>query len=128
MGLSTLGSLLESVPEFERLVTSLEREHAGSRVQVQVDAAPFALSTLWRKVGAPMLVVAPRPEDARRLHEQLLLWDGDEGAVLHFPETEALPFERLVSDVDTTQQRLLTLSRLAGGGGGAFVPRFEAWR
>ena len=117
MGLSALGSLLQSVPEFERLVTSLEKEQAGSRVQVQADATPFALSTLWRKVGAPMLVVAPRPEDARRLHEQLLMWDGDEGAVLHFPEAEALPFERLVSDIDTTQQRLLTLSRLAGSGG-----------
>ena len=116
MGLSILGGLLESVPEFKRLVKSLDREHASVRVQVLADATPFALATLCRRVDAPMLVIAPRPEDARRLHEQLVTWSDDEAAVLHFPETEAQPFERVASDVGTTQQRLLTLSKLAGRG------------
>ncbi len=116
MSLSVLGSLLESSPEFQRLQDRLKAARASVRVQVLPNGAPFALSTLWRGVGIPMLVIAPRPEDARRLYEQLALWSGLEDAVLHFPETETLPFERLVSDAETTQQRLRTLSTLIAGG------------
>ena len=58
-------------------------------------------------------MVAPRPEDARRLYEQVLLWAGDESTVLHFPEAETLPFERLVPDFDTSQRRIHTLWALA---------------
>ena len=112
MGLRELGSLLESAPQYQQLRDSLAGKKARVRVQVLADATPFTLSTLWRGVGAPMLVMAPRPEDARRLHEQLVIWSGQEEAVLHFPETETLPFERLVSDIGTTQQRLRTLDAL----------------
>ena len=115
MSLSSLGSFLESSPQYERLRESLRAEKANVRLQVLADATPFALSTLWRDLGIPMLVIAPRPEDARRLHEQLVIWSGREDAVYHFPETETLPFERQVSDLDTAQQRLRTLSALVGG-------------
>ena len=64
-------------------------------------------------MDAPTLVVAPRPEDARRLHEQLLAWCGDDEGLLHFPESEILPFERLDSDVETVHQRLRVLAAVA---------------
>ena len=113
MGLSALGGLLESSPEYQRLLDSLRAGPASARVQVLAEGVPFTLATLWRGLGTPMLVIAPRPEDARRLHEQLVVWSGQESAVLHFPETETLPFERLVSDIETTQHRLSTLATLA---------------
>ena len=75
MSFSALGSLLESTPPFVRLLKAVSSKRAGLRVQVTSDAAPFALSTLWRQLRLPMLVVAPRPEDARRLHEQLAIWE-----------------------------------------------------
>ena len=121
MTLSALGSLLEEAPPFQQLLQSMSGERARATVQVLPDAAPFALSTLWRGLGAPMLVIAPRPEDARRLHEQLVIWTDDESAVLHFPETETLPFERLVSDDDTIQQRLRTLSTLLARNGSPLI-------
>ena len=93
------------------------RRRVASRAQVLADAVPFTLATLWRNLGLPMLVVAPRPEDARRLHEQLVTWSGAETEVFHFPETEMLPFERVASDVNTTHQRLRTLSALTDGAG-----------
>ena len=46
----------------------------------------------------------------------MLLWAGDESTVLHFPETETLPFERLVPDVDTSQHRIRTLRALTQDG------------
>ena len=117
MSLSVLGSLLEQAAPFQQLRASMARERAWSRVQVVEDATPFAVSTLWQGLGGPVLVIAPRPEDARRLHEQLAIWSDDEKAVLLFPETETLPFERQVSDDHTIQQRLRTLSALLGRDG-----------
>ena len=119
MSLAVLGSLLEGSPEFLRLSSALGRSRFGSRLQVLSEAAPFTLAEVHRVFEAPVLVVAPRPEDARRLYEQVLLWAGDESAVLHFPETETLPFERLVPDFDTSQQRIRTLRALTQGGGPA---------
>ena len=115
MSLGVLGGLLEGSPEFLRLSSALGRSRFGSRLQVLSEAAPFALAQVHRVFESPILVVAPRPEDARRLYEQVLLWAGDESAVLHFPETETLPFERLVPDVDTSQHRIRTLWALAQG-------------
>ena len=112
MSLSVLGTFLESSPEFQKIRGVLGQEHANVRVQVSTDAAAFALSTLWQGMGTPMLVIAPRPEDARRLHEQLSIWSAEAGVALHFPETETQPFERLVSDIYTTHERLRTLSTL----------------
>ena len=118
MSLSVLGDLLDEAPAFQRLLRSLGKERANARVQVIGDATPFTIATLWRRLGDSMLVVAPRPEDARRLHEQLVIWAGDnEGSVLLFPEAETLPYERLVSDVYTTQQRLRTLAALTEADG-----------
>ena len=117
MSLSALGSLLESAPQYQRLRESLVGRQARVRVQVLPDAAPFALSTLSSGLEVPVLVIAPRPEDARRLHEQMAVWSDPQATVLHFPETETLPFERLVSDIETTQQRLRTLSALVGQNG-----------
>ena len=112
MNLSALGSLLEAAPQYQRLQKSLAKSKGRAKAQVLSDAVPFTLATLWQGLNTPVLVITPRPEDARRLHEQLITWSGDEASVLHFPETETLPFERLVSDVDTIHQRLWTLSAL----------------
>ena len=115
MDLSVLGSLLKSTTDYIGLRQSLEQRSAVlTRAQVLSEAVPFLLATLWRDLGRPMLVVTPRPEDARKLHDQLPVWDGEGRGILHFPETEALPFERLVSDLDTTYGRVRTLSELAG--------------
>ena len=115
MSLDVLGEVLEGSPRFQRLQAALSSSPSRATVQVLAEGTPFALATLWKGLQAPMLVIAPRPEDARRFYEQLAIWSGPEEAVLHFPETETLPFERLVSDVDTTQQRIRTLSSLVGG-------------
>ena len=116
MSLRALGSLLESLPQFQGLMASLERPRVRARVQVLPDGAPFTLATLWRGLALPTLVITRRPEDARRLHEQLSIWSGDEESILHFPETETLPFERLVSEIDTVHHRLRTLTSLCEAG------------
>ncbi|MBM3934756.1 MAG: transcription-repair coupling factor [SAR202 cluster bacterium] len=114
MSLSILGGFFETAPEFKRLLSALKQDRVSLRVQVLPEGAPASLATLRARLGAPMIVVTPRPEDARRLAEQAALWSADEGAVLHYLETETLPFERLVTDPYTTQQRLRALYALTG--------------
>ncbi|MCH9011151.1 MAG: hypothetical protein IIC21_11040, partial [Chloroflexi bacterium] len=119
MSLSILSGALQAAPQYKQLQRDLERPRVGATAQVLDSAVPFTLATLHRDLSYPILVLTPRPEDARRLHEQLLVWSDDEDHVLHFPESEILPFERLSSDSDTVHQRLRTLSRLIADDGPA---------
>ena len=112
MSLSVLGDILETAPQFERLRASMGESRAHVRLQVLPNGVPLTAATLARNVDVPVLLVAPRPDEARRLYEQVCLWSADERTVLHFPESETLPFERLVTDTDTEQQRIGVLARL----------------
>ena len=121
MGLDVLHGLLDGVPRYQGLLASLRGERPRVDLQVLSNAVPFVLSSLSRGLGCPMVVVAPKPEEARRLYEQITVWANGDTAVLHFPETEALPFERVMSDDDTVHQRIGTLARLSGGESGVVV-------
>ena len=116
MTLGVLRDLMDGVPEYCRLRDELRGGARRLSVEAPAKAAAFTLGTLWRDVDARMLVVAPRPEDARRLHEQLVAWCGEDAGLLHFPESEILPFERLDSDMETVHQRLRVLAGIATEG------------
>ncbi len=117
MDLSSLSAFLELTPQYKLLSDALRKTSASATVQALPEATPFLLTTLWRDLGVPVLVIAPKPEEARRLHESLTAWSGDDDSVLHFPETETLPFERVVTEIDTAQQRLRALYALTTGVG-----------
>ena len=112
MTLGILRELMDGVPEYCRLRNEVRGGARRLTVQTSARAAAFTLATLRRDIHATMLVVAPRPEDARRLHEQLVAWCGGDEDLLHFAESEILPFERLDSDVETVHQRLRVLSNI----------------
>src|SRR5918992_3587774 len=84
-----------------------------ARITVRQGARPAYLAALWHHRQLPMLVLTPRPEDSRRLYDQLLTYLGDAGPVYHMPESEVLPFERLAVDARTSNQRLSALAALA---------------
>ena len=112
MSLNGILKLLEHHPDFCR---TLEQASAGeeSTIAVRQGArAAFVASMALRATG-PLLVITPRPEDARRLHDQLLSWLGDDAPVHLLPEPEVLPFERLAVDGNTSNQRLAALAALA---------------
>ena len=82
-------------------------------------------------VQGAALVVTARPEEAQRLVDELATYLGsqegeeetDQGVrVLLFPESEALPFERLEVDEGVVQGRLRVLAGLAAGAGLALHP------
>ena len=118
MSLNGILDLLERHPEFCRAVESAE--NGGTKTAtVRQGARPAFIASLYRQMtgdrhrNGPLLVIAPRPDDARRLHDQLLGWLGDDAPVHLLPEPEVLPFERLAVDANTGNQRLAALAALA---------------
>ena len=110
--LAGLTELLKEMPRFQRLKEQL-RDGAGSASILQA-AAPLLVGTLWRELKAPVLVVTPRPEDARRLYDRLLVYFNEDPAIHNFAELEALPFERLAVDSTSMHQRIRVQSSLTG--------------
>ena len=88
---------------------------SGQAVQqvVALDAArPLLISALRHQLSVPILVIVPRPEDARKLQDYLLSYLGEDAPVHLVPEPDVLPFERLVADAATNNQRMLALHAL----------------
>ena len=89
-------------------------QNSEIRVAARRGVRPLYVASLWSRVQAPTLVLAPRADDARRLHDQLITYLGESAPVYLLPEPEVLPFERLAVDSRTVNQRLVALSALAG--------------
>ena len=113
MPLNGVISLVGRHPAFLKHREELAERDSAPRVWASQGARPVYIASLWGQVGAPVLVICPRPEDARRLHDQLLTYLGDSAPVYLLPEPEVLPFERLAVDAHTTSQRLAALAALA---------------
>ncbi len=114
MDLLTLAGLVGGLPGYRAVVRAIEAGGEPATASLIDAAKPLLLAALWRERGRPVLVVTARPETARHLHEQIGAYAGDDPGLLHLPEPDALPFERLVSDPATVRQRLMVLARLAG--------------
>ena len=118
MSLNGILDLLERHPEFRRAVESAEKGGTETPTVRQGARPPF-IAALYRQMRrvrhrkGTLLVIAPRPDDARRLHDQLLGWLGEDAPVHLLPEPEVLPFERLAVDANTGNQRLAALAALA---------------
>ncbi len=112
MTLSGLLSSLTSTIEFEELLGEVHSPSVNREVIVPDAATAYALATLWSEYGAPVFVVTPNPESARRLTDQLTIWCGESAPVFQFAETDNIPFERYVPDLGATHQRLKVLSIL----------------
>ena len=141
MALSGLLDLLERHPDYQRylaLAAQRSRAAAGHRangngigagngaaadgggmaaesdaIKLRPGARPAFIASLWRRQAGPLVVLTPRPDDARRLHSQLLDYLGETAPAYLLPEPEVLPFERLSVDANTGNERLQALHALA---------------
>ena len=112
LNLGHLTPLLRATRQYQDLLSALHRRSTRVKAQVLSDAVPFLAAALVEDLAVPTVIVVPRPEEARRLHERLGAWLDNPDRALLFPETETLPYERLVTDLDTVQQRICTLDAL----------------
>ena len=100
-------------PEYLRHLEGINHSGRDTPVTLRPGGKPAYLASVWNQRPVPMLVITPRPEDSRRLHDQLLTYLGDSEPVYLLPEPEVLPFERLAVDARTSNQRLAALAALA---------------
>ena len=113
MSLTGLFELLGRHSTYGSLVEGLKTGKMVNQMAVPEAARPYLIAALWHHLRVPVIVIAPRPEDSRRFHEELLSYLGEEDSVHLFAEPEVLPFERLVADSATNNQRLLVLAALS---------------
>ncbi len=113
MALAGLLSVLGAQPWLQRHLRNVRLPNARATLTIHPDHQPLYLAALWRAQQRPVVVIAPRLEDARRHHDQILAYLGDDAPVFLLPEPEVLPFERLSVDARTRNQRLAALAALA---------------
>ena len=109
MSLTGLFDLLEPLVAYKGLLEALRQGNSPQEIGLKEGAKPLLLASLWHHLKVPMLAITPRPDDARRLHDQLLSYIGDDSPTLLLPELDVLAFERLVADDATNNQRLQAL-------------------
>ena len=112
-----LTGLLESIklhPEFKRHIEEVRSDALTSTIGFRTGTKPAYLAALWSELQIPIIVLTPRPDESRRIYDELVTYLGGEDEFVYLlPEPEVLPFERLAVDVRTSNQRLVTLSALA---------------
>ena len=118
MSLSGLLRLLREVPEYAGLASSLMLWRQQARPLalpgLPLAARPYVIAALHQDVDASLLVIAPRAEEAKRLHEQLTLWVDEPERILFYPEPDILPYERVPDGDLSVRQRMAVLARLGG--------------
>ena len=114
MSLSGLLPLLGETEQFAALLNSLRPPRARAAAIAPDPATEYVVAALWRESDAPMFVLTPNPESARKLHDRLFTWLGDDAPIFHFAESEDIPFERYVPDLGASHQRLRALAALRG--------------
>lgn len=118
--LNRLLELIENLPEYRQLLERLKTEESGMLVTLAA-ARPYLAAALYRSLRRPLLLITAQPENARKIHEQLADWY-PQGDILLFPEPDALPYERLASDLAGEIERVRVLSAMLGCGSADAVP------
>ena len=124
MSLKGLFVSLEATQAYQGLIKQIQEKNGSptfTAITVLPAAAPLLVASLWQRLGIPVLLIAPRPDDARRVHGELLTYLGQEQSLYYLPEPEAIPFERLVSDGLTNNQRLAALAAMDPRQGSNFM-------
>jgi len=87
-----------------------------------LDAAkPYLIAALYQNLKLPMLVVTAQPENSKKLYEQISTWSGSTQIKL-FPEPDALPYQRIASDITTELERIQVLYALANSKPSSDIP------
>ena len=122
MALNGILAAINAHPEYKRHMASMANFEGNSsaipQATVRQGARSGYIGAIWRQLSCPLLVLTPGPDDARRLHDQLLTYLGEESPVYLLPEPEVLPFERLAVDSNTSNQRLGALAALSASANG----------
>ena len=108
--LQGLTTVLAQRPEYKRLQEKLHNNEAIPALTGITEAArPFVVASLALTLKQPLLLVVSNEEEASQASDMLKTFVPNPSDVFFLPDRDALPFERLIGDVLTTQQRMQAL-------------------
>ncbi len=113
MDLSGLHKTIEKADGFRDLHERLAGDSVRLTAGLGDAAKPAVLATTLRDYPAPVLIITSRPLRAQALAEELAAWLGDARTVLHFPERDPMPYERLAPSLEVVRDRLASVAALA---------------
>ncbi|MFC1930976.1 transcription-repair coupling factor, partial [Chloroflexota bacterium] len=113
LNLAQLLSLIEEMSDYGQLIERKESRRETNIVMLDA-AKAYLIAALCRSRQLPTFVITAQPENAKKLYEQLSVWS--DSPISFFPEPDALPYERITSDVSTELERVRVLSVLANCG------------
>jgi transcription-repair coupling factor (superfamily II helicase) len=119
--LTQLLPLIDELPAYKQLTNELKQQKADARVAVLNAAKPCVIAALYQSLQLPVLVITAQPENSKKLYEQLLSWCPP-AQVKIFPESNALPYQRIASNTLTELERIQVLSILANSTAKANTP------
>src|ERR671939_962625 len=108
MRLYPLLGALRAEPVFQHLLERVGTSAPAPVLSAITPARPFAVAALHAALERPMLLLVGRPSEARGYANELRAWARHPDDVLLFPETDALPYDRLPNDPDKLAERLGT--------------------
>ncbi len=113
MTLKGLLTLLTQRPEFRRLIQRIQEAGGIPALTGITEAArPYVIAALASAIRQPLLVVVADETQANVVADTLKALAQQPNDVLYLPDRDALPYERLISDAQTTQQRMNALISL----------------
>ncbi len=116
MTLQGLLALLTQRPEYRRLLEQLRNaEGVPALTGITEAARPFVIAALASTLKQPLLIVVSDEEQAQQMAEALKAFHSTPDDIFFLPDRDALPYERLIADAQTTQQRMQTMIMLVGG-------------
>ncbi|EFH86326.1 transcription-repair coupling factor [Ktedonobacter racemifer] len=113
MTLQGLLSVLAQRPEFRRLLEQIRQPEGVPLLTGITEAArPYVIAALSVALKQPLLIVVQDENQATQLAETLKQFLTNPSDVFCLPDRDAMPFERLIGDAETTQHRLQTFIAL----------------
>ncbi|QBD82356.1 transcription-repair coupling factor [Ktedonosporobacter rubrisoli] len=110
MTLQGLLALLIQRPEYRRLIEQLRQaEGIPALTGITEAARPFVIATLASTLKQPLLIVVSDETQASQMADALKVFLSNPSDIFCLPDRDALPYERLIGDALTTQQRMQTL-------------------
>ncbi|HVB60900.1 MAG TPA: transcription-repair coupling factor [Ktedonobacteraceae bacterium] len=114
--LQGLLTLLTQRPEFRAVIDQLRQgTQLPALTGITEPARPFVIAALAAMFKQSLMVIVQDEAQANLLVEGVQAFAERPDDVLYFPDRDALPYERLISDALTTQQRMQALIALAQG-------------
>jgi transcription-repair coupling factor (superfamily II helicase) len=114
--------LLRERPEFRRLLERLAPGAAAPVLSGVTEAArPYLVAGLATAAARPVLYIVRRADDIERAVSALNALLGGELPVFTYADRDALPFERLMPDVESVQARMRALTALSRPSGPMIV-------